>query len=413
MRNIWLVARNEYIHQVKKKNFIMSLLSIPIVMILILGLSYIVISVENPRKPVGYVDNARFLSDSAVVPLRAGIPTDSIFSDRVELISFRSEEEARKALDSGAIQAYYLIGDDYLESNNVELVYYKKPGQNAKRYFWDLMQFNKIRDIPYDKAMRAVAGTNMVIRWPEESPGGAREFSEDAVLKNLIPLIFAFIFIITIFLSSSYFMSAFLEEKENRTIEILMTSVSSYQFVWGKIMGILGLIMTLLLTWFLLGLFAFLITAPLHGFPSQVSLMPDLQVMLYILFLGIPSFIIIASFMIGVGSVAIEHREAQQLSTLVILPMWAPFWLAGLFIKNPNGPLALALSFFPPTSFSTFCFRLTFYNVPRWQVMVAIVTLAACAIMSLFLVGRVFRFGMLRYGKKFHLREIFIKILHA
>ena len=413
MRNIWLVARNEYIHQVKKKNFIMSLLSVPLVMILIIGMIYFVVSTENPKQAVGYVDYAGFLSDSDAALLNTRTPEDSIFSDRVEMIAFSSEDEARKALESHAIQAYYMIPEDYLESNNVELVYYKKPGQNARRYFWDFMQFNKIRDIPHDKAMRAVAGTNMVIRWPEDSPGGAREFSQNDILKNLMPLLFAFIFIMTIFLSSSYFMSAFLEEKENRTIEILMTSISPYHLVWGKIAGILALVATLLFVWILFALSAFLITTPFHRITTFGSFVPDMRIILYILMLGIPSFIIIASFMMGVGSVAVEHREAQQLSTLVIMPMWAPFWLAGLFIKEPNGALALALSFFPLTAFPTFCFRLSFYNIPRWQIMAGSFLLAICAVISLFVAARIFRFGMLRYGKKIRLKDILLKRVHA
>jgi ABC-2 type transport system permease protein len=411
MKKILHIARYEYIRLAKKKNFIIALLSVPIVTLLIFGLTYIVISSENPKTPVGYVDKAGFLKDPIPAPKRSGSPNDPMVSDPVPMVPFSSEDDAQKALDSKTIQAYYVIKEDYGKSNEVELFYYKQPGGSAQRQFRDFMQINKIRHIPAERARRAVSGPNLIIRWPKDSPGGAREFSEKKFFSIISPFFLTIAFFFLILMSAGYLMNAFHEEKENRTMEIMITSISYSELIRGKVLGILCLTLTQAMVWLAFGFSALLAGKLLYGFDSLQNFYPDPGITLKMLILAIPTYIMVSALMLGVGSIAAEHREAQQMTMFIMFPMMSSFWLAGTIIKYPDGPLALFMSFFPLTSLSTLGFRITFSPVPLWQIGVSMGILVISALGSIWAATRLFRYGILRYGKKVNWREIFSRRL--
>ena len=219
MSKLWLVAKYEYARNVFKKSFIFAILSVPLILAFSIGLGWLIDRMENDDAPVGYVDHAGVLADPIPAPQRIGSPNDPSASELVTLIPFQIEEEARQALDAGEIQAYYVVAADYRQTNRVELVYIKTPGDNVPRQFWDFMQINKITDVPPDIARRAVAGSNLIVRWPDDGPGGGREFSQRTFFNNLLPFFIGMAFIMLLFMSSGYLTQAVATEKENRTME--------------------------------------------------------------------------------------------------------------------------------------------------------------------------------------------------
>lgn len=409
MKKIPHIARYEYIRIATKKNFIISLLSLPIVLLLIFGLIYLIVSSENRNTPVGYVDKAGFLKDPIPAPKRSDSPDNPSVGNLIPLTPFSSEDDAQRALDSRTIQAYYIIKEDYSESNDVEFVYYKRPGGNAQRQFRDFMQINKIRHIEGEKALRAVSGSNVIVRWPKNSSGGAREFSGKNFFSNISPLFLTMVFFFLILMSAGYMMSAFHDEKENRTMEILITSISYSELIWGKVLGILCLTLTQIIVWTAFVVWALLAGKFLYGFDSFQNLLPDPGIIIKMILLAFPTYIMLSALMVGVGSIASDHREAQQMTMLFMLPLMSSFWLGGIIIKNPDGPVALFMSFFPFSALSTMGFRLTFYPVPFWQIGLSIGILIICALGSIWAATRLFRYGILRYGKKVNWKEIFSK----
>jgi len=138
MSKLWLVALNEYKRNVFKKSFILALLSVPLMVGFTVGLGLIMTSLEENDAPVGYVDYAGFLEN----PLPA--PVDR--SDKpIEFIPYKTESEARQALEAEEIQAYYVLASDFGETSQVELLYLKEPGRNATQQFYDFIQINLLR----------------------------------------------------------------------------------------------------------------------------------------------------------------------------------------------------------------------------------------------------------------------------
>ena len=111
----------------------------------------------------------------------------------------------------------------------------------------------------------------------------------------------------------------------------------------------------------------------------------------------------------AVGATATEAREAQQIAGWFTIPLTIPFWFINAIMLNPNGAVSTAMSLFPITAPIALPMRAVFTTVPVWQIVLSVTLAWVLAIFMLWLSGRVFRLGMLRFGKRIRLREAFVK----
>ena len=406
MNKLWLVARYEYTRHVLQKSFILVLLSVPAVIALSIGLGAYMDSRENKSAPLGYVDLAGVLSDPLPAPPPGSSPNSSGTPALVPLVPYRSEEAARAALDAGRIQAYYVVTAGYLQTNRVDLVYIAPPGDNVRRQFWDFMQINRLRDLPGARAERAVAGPNLAVRWPADMPGGGREFSGESFFDSLLPLFSALTFLILLASSGGCLMQAVVEEKENRTMEVVVTSLSPSQFIAGKVAGIAGVALTQLAGWVVCCVLGVWAGGHLLDIGLLQGLRIDWRIMGTMVALGLPAYVMFAAVLTAVGATAAQAQEAQQVSGLLGLFSAIPFWLAQPILESPNGALAIGMSLFPPTALPALSFRLAFSPVPPWQIGLSVAILTASALGAVWLAGRAFRLGMVRYGQRLRWGEI-------
>ena len=407
MSRLWLVARYEYGRLVFTKRFILTLLSLPLIIALLVGVVALTVSVETDSDAVGYVDHAGVLADPLYPPQRGSSPDGPSMSEPVPLIAFESEDAARMALDAGEIQAYYMISADYEDTRFVELFYQESPAGSATRQFWDFMQINQLADLPIEVAERAVAGSNLTVFWPETMPGGAREFSSDTFLNTFIPMLVGIAFLVLFFITSGYLMNAVVDEKENRTMEVLVTSVSPNQLIGGKVLGITAVGLTQLVAWIVFTVGAVLFGGHVLGLDLFLNLRLDPGLLGIMLIIALPAFVLFAGLMAALGAMVSEAHEAQQFTAIITLPSVVPFWLAALIIQHPESPLSIGLSMFPLTGLSAYSLRLAFTPVPAWQIVVSAVILVLSAVGSVWLAARAFRIGMLHYGQRLSLRDVF------
>jgi ABC-2 type transport system permease protein len=396
MSKLWLVAEYEYKRQVLRKRFIWALLSVPLMVALLIGIIYLAMSLENDYTPIGYVDHSGMLADPIPAPDR---------SKPVEIRAYPGESEARKALDAGEIQGYYVLPADYVETNHVELVYLKRPKSNATGQFYDFMQVNWLATQPPEVAHRiaAMSDDDIIVRTPD----GRREFKSEPTLGQLLPLLTGMAFLMLLGFSGGYLVQAVVEEKENRTMEIMATSASPGQLIGGKVIGLIGVTLTQVVVWSLFIAAAAFVGGRFFEVPFLQDARVDVQSFLILLAAFLPGYIMYAAFMTALGATFAEAQEAQQVSGLFILPNVVPMWLTGMIIENPNNPIAVAMTLFPLTAPTTLSLRVTFEQVPLWQAAVSVALLALSAWGAVWLAGRAFRLGMLRYGKRVDLRELF------
>ena len=234
-----------------------------------------------------------------------------------------------------------------------------------------------------------------------------RQSSGDNFLGIIAPILSGVLLMIAIVTSGGYLVQAITDEKENRTIEILLTSISHNQFMAGKVIGNLSVGLTQLFIWLSAAVIALLILMN-----SNLDIFQSLgQIKLNFLWVTIatflPGFVMISALMAMVGATAVEAKEAQQVTGLFTLPLAIPLWTLPAIIETPNSAIAVALSLIPFTSPITLPMRVVYTQVPVWQIILSITILFLSAFGAIWLASRALRLGMLRYGKKIKLREIF------
>ncbi len=400
MSKFWLVAQYEYKRLVLRRSFIFALLSVPIMVALFVGIVYLAMSLETDYTPVGYVDHSGLLADPVAVSASDSDKT-------VPILPFPSEGEAREALEAGDVQAYYVLAADYMETNHVELVYVNSPSENATQAFWDFMQMNWLADWPPGIAERVatMSDSDVISRTPD----GSREFKGEPTLGQLLPMFGAMGFILLLSFSAGYLIQVVAEEKENRTMEMVVSSVSPGKLIGGKVLGIMGVTFTQVVVWtVVIALAAFVGGNVLHvAFLQDAGI--DVRTLVLLLAVLLPGYVMYAALMAAMGATVAEAQEAQQVTGMFILPNAVPLWLIVMLMENPNSPLSIGLTLFPLTSPATIALRATFGQVPLWQEVAACALLVLSALGAVWLAGRAFRLGMLRYGKRVSLRELFAR----
>ncbi|NLD74922.1 MAG: ABC transporter permease, partial [Chloroflexi bacterium] len=253
---------------------------------------------------------------------------------------------------------------------------------------------------PEEIRERAVEGPEVTLR----SADGARTLEEGDVAGVLAPIIAALLFMLTSMMSSGYLLQAVVSEKENRTMEIMATSVTPTQLIGGKALGLMAVALTQLGLWILtIGV----------GLAIAVSVFEDAPVIRIpwgllgtVVLYFLPSYGLLAGIMIAIGGAVNEARHGQAVSGPLTLPFMLPFVLMPVLLSNPSGWLSVVMTLFPMTSLLTVTLRLGLAQVPMWQMIASWVLLVVSAAAAIWLAGRVFRLGMLRYGQRLDFRQI-------
>lgn len=394
MSAIWLVTRYEYSRHVLRRRFLATVLSVPILILIMIAIGFLVARLQEKDLPIGYVDGAGVLRDPTLRPRTAFLGIS------FEMIAFPNETQAQGALEAGQIQAFYVLPPDYLSTGRARLIYKERPGPAAQEAFADLLRANLLVGQPDAVVQRLTEGTNLIVR----SADGRRELNEGAWVNLLVPFFIGFAFMFAIFSSSGYLMQALVEEKENRTMEILITSISPQQMMVGKIFGLIGVGLTQLLAW--VGAALALIAVGGGALTWLRSIHLEAGMLALSAAVMIPSFVLFAALMTTIGASVSDEREGQQMTGLITLPAAAPYWFTFHLMNNPNGPLALALSYFPLTTPVALTLRAGFTTIPPWQIALNLAVLSLAAAGALWLAGRALRLGMLRYGQRLRLGEL-------
>lgn len=395
MRKIWLVFRHEYLRHVLRKRFVLAILSVPFFILFTIGVGILTGVLINDWQPIGYVDQSGMFENARPLQEKEGL-----FARTIEIIRFDSADLAETAVREGEIQAAFIIKSEYLKSGAVTVIASEKLSDNASRTFRRFVLSNLLDRKSADLKERILEGPELVFH----SLSDQREFHENNILGILVPLLSGILLVIAINASGGYLLQAVSDEKENRTIEIIVTSLSPDELMIGKIFGNLSVGLTQLIFWALTG--AGGVALAMRAFPEIGGTGLDLSYLGLMLLTFLPAFVMIAALMAMLGATAAEARDAQQISAIFSIPIAAPLWFLSILIEEPNNPLAVGLSLFPLTAPATLPVRAVLTNLPAWQIGLSVGLLVLSAAVSVWLASRAFRLGMLRYGKSLSLREL-------
>jgi ABC-2 type transport system permease protein len=385
MPKIITILVSEYLRQVKRRAFLGALF-IPLVFIAIISVvMFVAIGSEEKQDQaaIGYTDPANALAAAHQTP---NMPN--------KIIRFASEADARAALEKGDIAAWYAIHPDFAQTGSADLFYWKTtPPKAVRDAFADFARSALIAHLPAQTQTRLLDG----VTFSMQTPDGERKADTDNPLPILFPMFLAVGFIMAVFSGAQYLLQAVVDEKANRTIEIVVSSVTPTQLMVGKIVGLALVGLTQVGAWAaMLGVVMALGRARLP-FLDGVSLPPQMLVIAAIMF--VLQYLLLGSLMAAIGSAVIDQKDAQSANGPVSMLAMAPMFFIASILIDPNGLISTVLSILPFTSPLAMLMRVGMTSVPFWQIALSIGLMALAVAIAMWLAGKVFRMGMLEYGK--------------
>ncbi len=222
--------------------------------------------------------------------------------------------------------------------------------------------------------------------------GDAQEARAERELKRMIPMVFMMLIWVGVFTSGQHLMLSTIEEKSNRVMEVLLSAVSPFQLMTGKIFGHGGVGLLIVSIYSSVGVAGLIVAAKMNYI--------DPMDLVYLVVFYLMAFFMIASMMAAVGSAVSDIREANTLVTPVMLIVMIPLMLWMPIIEAPNGSIATACSFIPPAIPFAMILRLAAEEpIPVWQIPAAIAWGYVCVFLMVWGASKIFRVGVLMYGK--------------
>ena len=247
-----------------------------------------------------------------------------------------------------------------------------------------------------------------VLRTEEVQPDGspAEDAREPVIGRAAFFIVVGVSLMVSIFFSAGYMLNALAEEKENRVMEVLISSVKPSALLLGKVLGLGAAGLLQMIGWMAPIAIGLLLVNLIVDIPASLIAAPSLSDILVAAAYFLFGYLLFASLMAAVGAVTTSLREANQVSALVILPAFIPVWLNFLLLSSPEGPLARVLTLVPFTAPVTGLMRHAVDAIGVGETVAALLILAASAAAAIFLAMRLFRIYLLTYGKRPTAREI-------
>ncbi len=397
MKKIIQIAKHEYLSNLKRKSFLFAAFGVPFIvialMVIIFALQAATETTLEELGSVGYVDYSGVLAEAIEKP--------DVF------MPFDGEVLAQEALEAEEIGAYFVVSEDYLTTGKVTIY---SPGAASEELSEaiDAYLLANLRvslslpsNIPTERFANPVNLTYFIMDTGREASGNSIFFA-----AFMLPVVFLMVFMMGVQISGSFLMAGVVEEKTNRIMELLITSVTPFQLLVGKLIGLGSLGLTQLLIWIGAGLVVLSIGAGvgLEIF-TNITIQPDMLVIMITYF--ILSYFLLASVMAGIGAVSASEQESRQYAGILSLIMVIPYFFIMEFMTNPQGAVPVILTLVPITAPIAAIMRMSFGTLPLEQLLLSYALLAVTTVLITWLSARVFRWAVLLYGSRPRAGDIF------
>lgn len=421
MSKILLITKREYITRVRKKSFIIMTILGPLLMGALVFVPVIIAtqSEKNDHKQIAVIDKSEMF---------AGVlhETESI---KLHFISDKTVEQVQTEVQNGDYYALLIIPENP-EKEEITIFSYKQVSLTVSEYLRASIQqeIERKRLVELDinqedlaKARQPVSLENL--KWQED---GETEKSNTEV-SMVVGFILAFLIYMFTFMYGVQVMRGVIEEKSSRIVEIIISSVKPFQLMMGKIIGVALVAMTQFTIWlvFMGGILlisnSFISPQSMGGMPTGVNSPEIFEILTAVknidwgillftfLFFFIGGYLLYSSLFAAVGAAVDNDTDTQQFMLPITIPLVLAFMMAQTIITNPEGAVAFWFSIIPLTSPVIMMVRIAFgvpEAVPYWQLALSMILLVASFIGTTWLAGKIYRIGILMYGKKVNYREI-------
>jgi len=407
MKKIFEISKWEFLEKVRTKAFILSLIITPALVILIsIGGTLISSTEEESTKMIGILDP----SMSYYYPLLQNLQNYTIEKGKPAYIvlnlnqTTNSLEQNIKDADSEVIEnklsGYVLIQKFSPDSISVE--YRSKSVGNFK----DVQRVeDAIEEVRIDLSLSKLGVNPDLLKSSLKKINiseitikeGSKAHKADFITEFLSSIIFIMLLLMMIIYSGQMLVRSLVEEKSNRLIEILVSSCSPEELLAGKILGLSALGLFQMLIWASIGI----ALAGSAMIPS--SAFSNAAIMLVYFILG---FLFYTALFVGIGSIVTTEQEAQQITSYLSLMLVLPIAISASAISNPDSVLVQVLSYIPFTLPAIMLLKINVIDVPTPEIITTVGIMILSIYITIIAASKIFRIGILSYGKKPGLKEL-------
>lgn len=448
MRKFLAVVKREYLQRVRTRMFVMLTFLGPVLLLLFAIVPSVLFSLKTGPTRLAVVDgtgdpqfyerfivalgdrdaldradlarslnaNTRERIEQATTSLRGSFATERVDLNGRSLADVRRELNQRIA--ENQLDGYVVLPLDILENPKSRPAYF---GRNVG----DVITRSQIQErlnLAVSRQRLVMAGVDenrlndlanpvALETYPVNEKG--EEGARDSGAGFLMVFLVGFAIYLTILMYGQVILGAVVEEKETRIAEILLSSISSVPLMMGKLIGVSLVAMTQLAIWgvtFAFGTRLLLSVSGVQGL--SVPRLPALFVVYFFLFF-LMGYFLYASLYALIGSMVTTTQEGGQLAMPVVLLLVFGFYLAFPVIRSPSSPLAFWVSMVPFFAPITMIIRIVSQTPPFWEIALSLFIGLATVLAMLWLTARIYRVGMLMYGKRATIPEVLRWIKHS
>ena len=398
LHNLGTVIRFEVARMLKKPSFWLMALGFPIMMGVIFGIVFM-----SNQATLDAAENLKDQKFSIVVLDESGLIQPSVI-EAVDAKTVESREEGIDQVKTGKAEAFFYYPKD-LSKNKVE-VFGKDVGVFENSRYTSVANLMLDQSVSNEVAAdkRAVLQGSVALSSTVYRDG----VEYDAIREMILPGIFMVLLYALIGFFGGQMLNSTIEEKENRTIEMLLTTVEAKTLISGKILSLVALaliqgfviLLPILIMYFVVGPQLQLPNIDLAGLPVDAG-----KIAVGALVFGF-SFILFTGLLVAVGSAMPTAKEASNWFGIVIMMIFGPLYGVTAFVSYPDSPFVQFLSLFPLTSPIPLMLRNAVGNLPVGEAVLGIVILGISSVLVMLVAVRIFQLGAMEYDSKLSLSAL-------
>jgi len=421
MWKVGKVARREYVEAVRKRSFVVSTVIVPLAMIGLIFAS-VYFAEREPDRSLRVVVCDR----TGVLAGRLSEALDDTLSNgrrkfAIDTVAAagRSDAEIKrelgKKLESETLDAFLIIPADVFQRGGVEF-YARSVAvlgyENVfRRALTDAVMVERLKRMGISREVLEETRKGIAVRTLLVEKGAEKESAFET--EFAVTMAGVMILYMTILIHGRNILTSVLEEKSSRVIEIILSSVSSLELMVGKILGTALVSLTQYAIWAATAAVLVLGGMSGAGFAADLTEKVSAAAAGYMVLFFVLGFLLFGTAYAAIGAMCNTEQEANNLQTPLVMMLVFPLLVAGGVIQDPDGTLARVFSYIPFSSPVVMFMRIKVSEVPALEIFLSIAVILASICLMFLVVARIFRVGILMYGKRPTLPEVIRWIRYA
>ena len=409
-----IIISREYLERVKRKSFIITTILMPLLMLAMMVAPALIMALSTPEEQTIAV-----IDDSGVIAPRLQNEGEITFKPVNSPLADIKADDTYKAI--------LVIGKDVVSApdGNVTLYTHGSPSMLTEQYVSDqvggVVEDLRIRAYDIANLQQILDEVSVEIKMQTYRLDKDEESATSSILSYLLGTFMMLILYMFIMIYGQMVMTSIIEEKNNRVLELVVSSVKPTDLMMGKILGIGAVAITQILIWAVLLLACSVWVMPLLSTsvaadstadPAMIQAIAQLadpsfmaQLLIFMVLFLIGGYLFYSSIYAAIGSAVDNIQDASQLTSIAVVPIILALIISMSVVNDPNSTLALWTSFIPLTSPMVMMARIPF-GIPAWQSVISLVVLYISFLGMIWVTAKIYRVGIFMYGKKPSIAEL-------